>query len=368
MTPEEALGPDRVVGLRRAHEWLVSQRAFTDDAETTAVTLKPLRGEDALAWLRREQLRGADWSFVKAADGTILAIDEPSAEAGQDPAGAVNYPELHTRLVAWWLVHAWRAVDLIEGAHRDLQEWRVSTAAVSARAALEETGCLLYELRALDEAWADTKTEVATLRPEQRASYVRQALAPALTKATFGSRMRFTSESLSATNVLTYIQKLAKAVGRPEVIDWYDWLSDAAHPAAGARIALASQPVVHDTGAVMLQFLARRPVPLTSGDGQVRGTDFSVAHRAADAVALCSDVASHLLSHGLWLVDDFGLTTAAATLTQRSYWRALKPVKGSRPCPCGRGSSSACAHRWGADRRTLQLDMGQPPGTQPPTP
>jgi catechol 2,3-dioxygenase-like lactoylglutathione lyase family enzyme len=50
------------------------------------------------------------------------------------------------------------------------------------------------------------------------------------------------------------------------------------------------------TGAVMLQFLARRPVPPRSEDGQVRGTDFTVAHRAADALQLCGALAQRLLS------------------------------------------------------------------------
>jgi hypothetical protein len=31
----------------------------------------------------------------------------------RDQAAAVIYPELHTRLVSWWLVHAWRGVDLL---------------------------------------------------------------------------------------------------------------------------------------------------------------------------------------------------------------------------------------------------------------
>ena len=355
MTPDEALGPDRTARLLQSDDWLALQHSLTDDAETTAVTLVPLRGEKAKAWQRREQLRGGEWQFVTATDGSLIAIDEPSTSTRLDPAGAVFYPELHSRLVAWWLVHAWRTVDLLEVTLRDLREWRITTAAVSARAALEQVGCLLYELRLLDEAWSGAKAAAADLQPFARAGHVRQAMAPVLTKATFGSRISFSSERLQATNVMTYIQKLAKAVKRPEVTDWYDWLSDAAHPAAGARLALASQPVVHDTGAVMLQFLARRPVPPRSEDGQVRGTDFTVAHRAADALQLCGALAERLLEHGLWLVDDFGLTTAVPTLTRRSYWRALQPVRRSRPCSCGRGKASDCGHRWGGGTPALDL-------------
>lgn len=357
MTPEEALGVERSDALRRVSEWVVAQRALIDAAETTAVTLVPLAREKARAWEQGAQLRGEDWQFVSTSDGGIIAIDEPSQFTRRDPAGAVFYPELHSRLVAWWLVHAWRVTDLLEVATRDLQEWRISTAAVSARALLEETGCLLFELRAIDAAWSKGKAAGHGMPEFERAATVRTALAPVLSKAVFGSRMDGASERRQATSVLTYIQKLAKALGRPEVNSWYDWLSDAAHPAAAARIALASQPVVHGSGAVMLQFLARRPVSPRRADELVGGTDFTVAHRSADAVQLCGRLVPELLEHGLWLVDDFGLTTSAATLTRRRYWRDFEPVKGSRQCPCGRGKASDCGHRWGGDARELSLSI-----------
>ncbi len=354
MTPDEAQGVGRTRALGAAQAWIEDQRLLTDEAETTAVLLTPMQGKQAAAWQRRELLRGEDWAFVTSKDGSVTtAIDEPS-EAGQlDPSAAVVFPELHSRLVAWWLVHSWRLTDLLESSIRDLHGWRITTAAVLARATLEETGCLLYELRMLDAAWAEAKASAASASPLEKASIVHAALAPVLTKATFGSRMEISHEKLQATNVWTYVQKLAKAAARPEVNEWYDWLSDAAHPAAGARIALASQPVQHDTGALSLRCFARRPVPVIRRDGQVRGTDFTIAHMAADATIVCHQLGRELLEHGLWLVDDFGLTTAAATLTRRVYWRALMPVKGSRACPCGRGRASDCGHRWGAPGKSF---------------
>lgn len=355
MTPDEALGSERSDALRRVTDWVVAQRALTDSAETTVVTLIPLVGDRGRAWQLRERLRGGDWAFVETADGTIVAIDEPSERARTDLAGAVVYPEMHSRLVAWWLVHVWRVLDLLEVTVRDLQAWRISTAAVSARALLEETGCLLYELRRIDAAWSGVKGTATGMQPSDRASAVRAELGPVLTRAAFGSRMEIGAEALVATSVLTYIQKLAKAVGRPEVNSWYDWLSDAAHPAAGARFALASQPVVHDSGALMLQFLARRPIPVGSDPANLEGTDFTIAHRSADAAQLCGTLVRELLEHALWLVDDFGLTTSAAALTRRTYWRNFQPTKGFQLCPCGRGKTKHCEHHWGGAVRTLNL-------------
>ncbi|KQY41874.1 hypothetical protein [Cellulomonas sp. Root137] len=358
MTPEEALGAERFDALRHVRDWVVAQRALIDSAETTVVTLSPLTGGKARALQQGVQLRGGEWRYVTSTDGAMFAIDEPSPLARRDPAGAVFYPELHSRLVAWWLVHAWRVTDLLDATSRDLQEWRISTAAISARALLEETGCFLYELRALDAAWSKVKSATSGMLPFERAIDVRAELAPVLFKAVFGSRMAGVSERRQATSVLTYIQKLAKAVDKPEVSSWYDWLSDAAHPAAGARIALSSQPVVHESGAVALQFLARRPVSPRRADELVGGTDFRIAHVSADAARLCGSLVSEVLEHGLWLVDDFGLTTSAATLTLRRYWRDLVPVKGSRQCPCGRGTAADCGHRWGGDVRALNLSLG----------
>jgi hypothetical protein len=56
----------------------------------------------------------------------------------------------------------------------------------------------------------------------------------------------------------------------------------------------------------------------------------------------------NLLEDGLAVVDDFGLTTAAATLTRLRYWRDFHPTRGSRACPCGRGKWSTCGHHWGS--------------------
>jgi hypothetical protein len=254
-------------------------------------------------------------------------------------------------MVGWWLAHAWRLADLVEATVNDLQEWRITVAAVGARAALEEAGCLLHEARALTAAWADAKNQDPKAPPYDRAVAVRSSLRPALTKVTLSSRMGWLKEAteqhpeLRATNVMTYIQKLAKAVQKPEAEDWYDWLSDAAHPALGARLAYASDPAVHESNAVALATLARRPVPLRNIDGTEWGARNAIAPTATDALLLAAEVGEALLAHGLRLVDDIGLTTGAATLTLHPYWRALRPVRGSRACPCGRGRWSACESR-----------------------
>lgn len=283
---------------------------------------------------------------MASADGTtVLALDEPSEDGTRDMAAAVVYPELHTRLVSWWLVHAWRCIDLLEDTLDNLSRWRISSGAVTARAVVEEAGALVDEAHKLAEAWRIGKSTPPDTfkRPET----VRGLLDPVLLHAGLGTRLSTSGGKLPATNVLTLVKKLVKATGDSRFTEWYDWLSDAAHPAFGARIAFASQPMVHESGAVSVRYYARSPLSLKGG-GKSQQIEPTIAFKIADSVIASGSVITGVLDRSLALVDDVGLTTAAATLTRRTYWRNFSPVRGSRPCPCGRGKWSHCGHRWGA--------------------
>lgn len=268
----------------------------------------------------------------------------------RDHAAAVIYPELHTRLVSWWLVHAWRSIDLLQDTIENLRQWRISSGAVTARALLEEAGSLAEEGRKLAEAWRVGKA--APAHALKRPQAVRDALGPVLLQAGFGSRRKGSPERLQATNVLTLVQKLARLTDDPRITDWYDWLSDAAHPALGARIAFASPPLGHDTGAVILRWYARSPLSMEAR-GKRKPLEPTIAYIVADALIAAGSVIVDVLEQSLAIVDDMGLTTAAASMTRRVYWRNFFPVRGNRPCPCGRGRASACGHRWGQPAPTL---------------
>jgi hypothetical protein len=77
---------------------------MTVDKNTLDVVLVPLKSHAAKRWEKLGLPRREGWAFVASADGTtILAADEPSEEGMRDQAATVLYPELHTRLVSWWL-------------------------------------------------------------------------------------------------------------------------------------------------------------------------------------------------------------------------------------------------------------------------
>lgn len=340
----EALGPQRMEVLEDLGGQVDGLRELTGDASTMDIVLRPLKGAAIRKWELIAQRQSEDWVYIAGPEGTtVWALDEPSEDAGRDPAGAVIYPELHTRLVSWWLVHAWRGVDLIEDTLDNLRRWRITSAAVTARAVVEEAGALADEARKIAAAW--TVAKAAGGDRLKRPEAVHAELAPVLLHAQLGSRLKIGHEKLQATNVLTLVRNLAKATQDARFTDWYDWLSDSAHPALGARIAFASPPFVHDSNAVTIRWYARSPIIMRSAQGSEQ-LEPTIALIAADALAAVGSVIIDVLTQALAVVDDMGLTTGAATLTRYSYWRNFFPVRGTRPCPCGRGKASQCQHYW----------------------
>lgn len=357
-TAAKALGETRTKELDALIRRVEDLRILTVNAGTVDLLLVPRTGRDIARWKAIAAKRREDWVYVASDDEVaILALDEPSEPGMRDEAAAVIYPELHTRLVSWWLVHAWRSIDLLEDTVDNLWRWRIASGAVTARAVVEEAGALVDQAQKLAEAWRIAKATPADAL--KRPGSVRDALAPVLLHAGMGSRLAHSHEKLQATNVLTLVKKLAKVSGDSRFHEWYDWLSDAAHPAFGATIAYASPPMAHESGAVLVRYYARSPLSL-EGDGQQQLMEPKIAFIVADAVIGAGRLITDILDGSLALVDDVGLTTAAATLTRRPYWRNFSPVRGSRPCPCGRGKWSKCGHRWGEAAPGIVSSQGSP--------
>ncbi|MEV5262819.1 hypothetical protein AB0L02_32830 [Streptomyces anulatus] len=342
----EALGDRRTAALAELTRRVAGLRDMSEHAGTSDVLLAPLTGPARRKWERLARREAEDWVFVLTDDdSTVLAVDEASEAGLRDPAAAVVYPEVHSRLVSWWLVHAWRSADLLADTLDSLTRWRIASGAVTARAVIEEAGALVDEHRAIVEGWRIGKA--AAEGSVKRPALVREALAPVLLKAGFGSRMENSHADFQATNVLTLVKKLTRETGEDRFPKWYDLLSDAAHPAFGARIAYATPAFRHESKAVMVRSYARSPMSLTDGRS-AQSLEPTVALAVADSLIAAGTHIVDLLDDSLAVVDDFGLTTSAATLTRRTYWRAFHPTRGSRACPCGRGKWSACGHRWGA--------------------
>jgi hypothetical protein len=350
-----ALGSARLDALAELRGRADRLAERTDDAFVAEVTNVPF-DEQAFDRLRATTINtGEQWVAVETgAIGRFLALDDVEEAAGNEPVQAVSYAPLHSQLVAWWLFHAWRSTDLVRETIISLQSWRPYASAVTGRAVIEHCGSVVYESRKIATAWTAAKESDAA-NDVARAETLRAAFTPLLVAASFGTRLsEADGRSPSATSVLTYVQKLARVPGMADVTDWYDWLSDAAHPAFGARIAGSSDPVGHPSKAVFVRYHARAPLQAVRR-GEVTRFQYPIATYAADAVVACGGLMFDILEQMLPVVDDFGLTTKAGTYSTRDYWRKFIPVRGTRPCPCGRGPWSSCGHWWGEAAPALRI-------------
>ncbi|MGV6990092.1 hypothetical protein ACUY3U_01210 [Gordonia amicalis] len=348
LNPCEALGVERYESLRNVLSESLQSASRTSDAVVNELSIAEF-SEKEFKDLQFEHARtGEQWAYLRLTSGNYVAVDQvPHSFDPENIAAAVIFPAIHSRLVAWWLVHNWRIQEFMECAASSLlDDWNPSVSAVSARGLLEQVGCLFYEVSIVEEAWREAKA----LPSDNRESRIHARFNPLLFQLAFASRGLPTSQALRpATNVQTYVDKLARFTDDERYHAWYNWLSNAAHPAVGSRIVYATQPLVHKHSRLMRRRFSRLPTSIR----QNCDVGLTVVHNAADATVELYRISSHLLDFGLRIVDDFCLTTASANLTTGSSWRQLVPVRGNRLCPCGNGKWRSCGHRWGAAAPTL---------------
>jgi hypothetical protein len=351
LSTAEALGEGVVTDLAELECWIRQLDLLVAKADLTEKHVLPM---DSVAYSAFEKYEGEhrteNWLMLSRIDGKYFCIDDVPRLAGEEIYGAPVYPVIHMRLLGWWLAHAWRFIDLAETAIKSLDFWNVTTAALAARALIEEVGCLLYEADRLSKGWAEVKSSTSD---NWRLSNVHELLHDRLIEFTYASRgiaLEGETDQWAATNVMTYVQKLAKHCGEERFNDFYTILSNAAHPAFGAKNTYASHFPAHDSGAYSLRRLTRRP----TASAQSAPLGFAIASTAAYVTTLlggenCRPAQPKgLLYQALSLVDDFGLTTKSGLLTRTRYWRKLRP-RSSRvdPCACGCGKWSTAEHRWG---------------------
>lgn len=353
-----ALGKATVEQLGEIHERAARLAASLGDAATTEFMVIPIPAALHETWYESARREGETWAYVQGRDGTLLAVDDVTDEGLLKPGQAVVYPSILGQLGSWWLVHAWRGNDLLVAALGDLGRWRLTTAPTLARALLEQVGCLVHQAPKLFDAWTACKS--LTGAPLERPAEVRSAFQPLLAELIMGTRLPNTPDRFRATNVLTYLDALKKRTKDPGFARWYDWLSDASHPAYGARVALSGQPRVHEAGAVSVRFISQGVLSTVSTSEFVSGNraagipeNNEVAHVIAQSIIASAQVFESVLTQARALVEDFALTTNASRLTYRRLWPELVSAPAGVACPCGCGSTTRGDHRWGRPAPTL---------------
>ncbi|MBX7133433.1 MAG: hypothetical protein K1X67_12235 [Fimbriimonadaceae bacterium] len=276
---------------------------------------------------------------------------------------AVVCPGVHMRLLGWWLTHAWRFVDLATTAVASLDSWNVTVAALASRALIEEVACLWWESDELFRSWRAAKHAPA----DARDLTIMNLLSNQLEVFTFSQRglesIIGDNDLWQALNILTIIGKFAKRMASDGIIaermsgkeleDNYAILSNAAHPAFGARISYAALWAEHDHGATRQRRLSRVP---NEADAVSPIPDI-----AAKVILVVGGIGETILWQSLRMIDDFGLTTRTGLRTPHPYWRKLVPAsKSSAVCPCGCGKWRTAQHRWGQPVIELRLSSPSP--------
>ncbi|MCW3493886.1 hypothetical protein [Microbacterium sp. SSM24] len=296
-----------------------------------------------------------EWIAITLSDGSVLASNDFSELGRLRRVAAVIYPEVDSRLWAWWLTHAWSSTELATESADALARWSLASAATLTRSLLESVAAFSYETRQISNSWRRAKKIPGS---EDRPLKVRQEMGPTLIKAFRGTRMAGFPEYVRAPNVLTWIERLGKDAGNPLVTKWYEQLSEAAHPAFFARTLYSSSILSHPSGAKADTFFSRSPIAISGpadGGGGVEVVDGSFSRTIADVWLFCSSVLLELLPESFKLPADFSLTSRAADLAASHY---LQGIWADEPCACGCGGR--IDHKWSYDFPGYRLSSHSP--------
>jgi hypothetical protein len=319
---------------------------LTRDAYLEEVLIKPL---DEVGWSKLQLISSlveGSWAFIESGD-KILAVDLPSRIGERNPMEAVVFPPTHSQLLGWYLFHAWRSVDLLSAGLDAASSRASSVMAIISRALIEELGCLASESLQIHKGWETAKLLDTTAR--HRAELVQNQVGSTVRNFAFATRMSVFREHVpNATNVLTYVKKLDTLSRSSVFSELYDWLADSSHPALGARLTYVTDPLMHQSGATTVRAHSRARLQIRNSDGTTTDFEYPTEMNARRGLELCGPLLLDQLCMALRLVDDFGLTTSAAAMTKRIYWRNFLPVAPESNCPCGCGPWAESLHRWGA--------------------
>jgi hypothetical protein len=291
-----ALGEERAAQLDGVTQELLtfadSVAAMTEAVAHLPVPLRSRSPEGAAQELSRKievKDPGRQWAFAtfRAADGRGFGKASPFLPAilpaSQDWFITFALADLHTRLAAWFLTQVWRAAELAGAAHDSLGRWQVLVAAATARSLLEGAAAFSVEARTTIAEW-DAFKRAGEPQPGALEEFA-QSFNRRVVELQYASRIGQGTDNpplFPSKNVVTYINKLAKAEHDFDIGDIYQWLCDAVHPSFGSATTFTVTRNTHATGTHFREMYACHPLePLARTGFAVAPT---VAHNAADAV------------------------------------------------------------------------------------
>jgi len=258
--------------------------------------------------------------------------------------------DLHSSLAGQCLIKSWRAAQLVDGLENALSTWNLTMAAMAARALVETASAWSIESNEFAALWMATKAK--RLRTFTDISNVRHDLFVASMQMSVGTRLPHIakdSKMLQRTNILTLVQKAAKAQDRYQTL-WQDYeiLCDAVHPSWGSSECFWAEAGFDDVNQYRV-LLSRSAV------GQLSSDD-------AETVRPGSGLFRVILSTASWaclkltadlqrfhrMCCDMCLTSRIFIFGGQDYWGIVSPRQPDEACACGSGAATRdCRHVFG---------------------
>lgn len=282
--------------------------------------------------------------------GTSHVFAFPVRKFSSQNTDVAPFVDVHSRLVAWWLVNAWRCRQLANATWSLGDAVQTIPAAACARALLETAAAFWCDARNLQKLWQETKTEADRTGVEP--NHWRR-LSLWIFETTFAGKFDDRVPELAKlwgrnprTNVLTQVEKLGKATTSPVSLqEDYQWLCNAVHPSVGGTLAFASPVQKHVTKAFSFAWYA--PFPMHFQQGEVRESERTIQAAIARTAVMAIEVLLTTFDETLRIIDDVALTTRAPKFATFKYWRMVVSVDRNKPCPCRSGrKAKLCLHRW----------------------
>ena len=261
------------------------------------------------------------------------------------------YVEVHSRLVSWWLINAWRSEQLAGATWWLGDHEQIVPAAACARSLVETAAAFWVDSRELRELWRSIKAQAAKEGPKiTHWHQLTRLIWRMVWAAKFDSKVPDLAkkfEGLPRTNVLGYIEKLQRATSAVLQRD-YQWLCNAVHPSIGGMLAFTAPMVVHKTGTSAFQYVAPFATHFV-GEGRT-SAEITIDEAVARSASLAVAVLRETLDATLRIIDDIALTTGAPTMASFRYWRMVSQESPDAPCPCRSGREAKnCPHDWAAE-------------------
>ncbi|MEV6982301.1 hypothetical protein AB0M95_13715 [Sphaerisporangium sp. NPDC051017] len=175
--------------------------------------------------------------------------------------GQIIFLDLHCRLGAWWLTHVWRAQQLAESSSSALHIWQIITAAACSRSLLEGAAAFSAETDAMMAEWDELKQ--MGVPTSDSISRFAAPLEKRISRGQFGTRLAESVDvkpPLQSTNVMTYVNKLAKQRPNENIKEIYEWLCDAVHPSFGGMTVFVANQGAHFSETHNLVRIAKNPL------------------------------------------------------------------------------------------------------------